>query len=443
MSNLLGENRCLVAIRANMCNNRKLKKFSVMVALGLGLSFTPVEAGLLEQLSTLFSRAGTNISEQLQRQSNAGKVIACAGLALAGYSAVKLLQSGYNYYQLRNEFAGEPIMPIATTGEAASEVGAPAASANTPADPVMLAGDSAVADAALTEPDRVAPTSAADISAALVGTASVDLLALDETASAQLMAEIKVELDVIKQEFDTAVAENKSDEHGAAASACAGMYLDYEACPKIYQLLDAMLERLQITQADIKIFMGLKNSAWLHYCSAETRDDGRYDLNLGYQAIIESSYAELLALLGHELGHIQQQHNKKQGGFMQAARAMMGMAIGCCLYRQPDRWGIAKAGGVTFALLLSTIFTAAYLARRHEFAADRVSYEVVQQPEPLIRYIRNTTERMVTGDPVAQRETWLFEEGRRTGLESHPKTSAREAYLKTLHAQRLAQAAQC
>ena len=371
-----------------MLSRSKMARLSGLLLTGLILATGQTQAGLSDYLPRIFTGAGARVAEQLQRQSNTGKVIACAGLALAAYSAVKLCQAGYNYYQLRHEFATIPV-------------------------------------------------------AAPAGTAPVDLLALDETASAQLMAEIKVELDVIKQEFDTAVAENKSDEHGAAASACAGMYLDYEACPKIYQLLDAMLERLQITQADIKIFMGLKNSAWLHYCSAETRDDGRYDLNLGYQAIIESSYAELLALLGHELGHIQQQHNKKQGGFMRAARAMMGMAIGCCLYRQPDRWGIAKAGGVTFALLLSTIFTAAYLARRHEFAADRVSYEVVQQPEPLIRYIRNTTERMVTGDPVAQRETWLFEEGRRTGLESHPKTSAREAYLKTLHAQRLAQAAQC
>lgn len=360
----------------------KLQKYRKLLIIclisSLGSNTGLAQAGTVSWISGIFKQTSATIGAHLQQRSNAARVVAIGGLALATYGAAKAAQAGYQYYQLRHP------APAARTTETTATTSA------------------------------IIPT---------------DLLALDETGGKRLMEEIYAELNDVKEYFE---AEPEAKDHKT-------MYIDENHAPTLVSLVASVANKIQLTQLEkIETCLGLRGG-WEKHCSAELHvADDKYELNLGYQAIINSSYAELVALLGHELGHIKQQHSKKRLCFSQGADAAILMLAGHRIYQQPTLYGGAKAGLTALAVLVPAMFIERYLQRQNEFEADKIAYKVVQQPEPLITFIKKGTERKFRdADEKAERARWLSEHGRRTGLETHPTTACRQAYLQELHAKRL------
>lgn len=262
---------------------------------------------------------------------------------------------------------------------------------------------------------------------------SIDLLAPVEATGNALMAQLKLEVANCKIRFENLLTNDPNLD---------GVYVEKEHLPTLYNLIDAVVGKAKIANFDLVaiIFKGYQ----ARNCYVKADSGATRKLVIGCELLENFTYFELLAVLGHEVGHVKLNHIDRQNSVIMGVSLVAGMIIGTLIqgvelynvYIEGSRWNAIKGhckytlpGLVTLGITADCVIK--YLCRCKEYEADRFSYEIIHQPDALISGLYKLDELEFAKNPVVKSENWFIKSIKNLG-NKHPSNEKRAAYLTQL-----------
>lgn len=261
------------------------------------------------------------------------------------------------------------------------------------------------------------------------------LLELDAAAGAAAMAQIKAEINEL--EFQLALTYPGQV-----------MILRIEGCPTLHRLVNEISHKIDNHPVEFLIFRNTTPQSCMLAVELHPMPGRGLQpaLMIGTDALPKLEWLEFVTSLAHEMGHLQAGHLTKK----LITEQLVGLAGGAALiafansqhaYVSPTVWGKIKdhfkfsftAKGFATGIGIAAISTGitAYLSRRYEYAADKLSYQAVHQPVALISGLQKQADMLAEKCPTRAQ---LLRKLEVIGLADHPSLAQRAAYLKQLQA---------
>ncbi|HLB40736.1 MAG TPA: M48 family metalloprotease [Candidatus Babeliales bacterium] len=281
---------------------------------------------------------------------------------------------------------------------------------------------------------------------AITALTSSNLLELDEVAGEAFMQQMRAEISALQIYFNSTQATNP-------AISAAVINKKSGWCPTLYQLLDAITAKANVTpfttvtigcKADIAYGLQI-NGSLLELLQGSK-------LLIGAEIPKFLNYQELFALLLHEMGHLAAgpaNINTLQNIELAIGTAQFATIIAWArhnqAYNSPTFWGniknhfkfmfTKKGFAVGASLGLTCALLKKYLERRAEYAADKFANQLIGRPEALISALEKYTAVLEAQCPHLMA---VEQAAAKVGLNHHPTVDQRTTYLQELQAADLA-----